>query len=151
MTWLLRHSLVTRQPYKAAACPRPFLSSRQFLPFEQQCSVFSSAKRETMKRKFSTTASALVLSMLIAANGDTSALAGGKKAAAPTSQDALATATPIKHVVVIFGENESFDHYFGTYPSALTISGEPSFVPAPNTPTVINTVKPPFTSSPCTA
>ena len=24
--------------------------------------------------------------------------------------------TPIKHVVVIFDENESFDHYFGTYP-----------------------------------
>ena len=27
-----------------------------------------------------------------------------------------ATATPIKHVVVIFQENVSFDHYFGTYP-----------------------------------
>jgi len=26
------------------------------------------------------------------------------------------TATPIKHVVVVFGENISFDHYFGTYP-----------------------------------
>src|ERR1700720_3066436 len=28
------------------------------------------------------------------------------------------TATPIKHVVVIFQENVSFDHYFGTYPNA---------------------------------
>ena len=28
------------------------------------------------------------------------------------------TKTPIKHVVVIFGENISFDHYFGTYPLA---------------------------------
>ena len=28
------------------------------------------------------------------------------------------TATPIKHVVVIFQENVSFDHYFGTYPKA---------------------------------
>src|SRR5215467_6439819 len=28
------------------------------------------------------------------------------------------TATPIKHVVVIFQENSSFDHYFGTYPHA---------------------------------
>jgi phospholipase C len=27
------------------------------------------------------------------------------------------TATPIKHVVVIYGENVSFDHYFGTYRS----------------------------------
>jgi len=26
------------------------------------------------------------------------------------------TATPIKHLVVIFDENISFDHYFGTYP-----------------------------------
>jgi phospholipase C len=29
-----------------------------------------------------------------------------------------ATTTPIKHVVVIFQENVSFDHYFGTYPNA---------------------------------
>ena len=29
-----------------------------------------------------------------------------------------ATKTPIKHVVIIFGENESFDHYFATYPNA---------------------------------
>jgi phospholipase C len=28
------------------------------------------------------------------------------------------TATPIKHVVIIFQENISFDHYFGTYPNA---------------------------------
>ena len=31
----------------------------------------------------------------------------------------LATKTPIKHIVVIFDENNSFDHYFGTYPSAV--------------------------------
>jgi phospholipase C len=31
----------------------------------------------------------------------------------------FATKTPIKHVVVIFDENNSFDHYFGTYPYAL--------------------------------
>ena len=29
------------------------------------------------------------------------------------------TTTPIEHVVVIFGENISFDHYFGTYPLSL--------------------------------
>ena len=29
-----------------------------------------------------------------------------------------ATKTPIKHIVVIFDENISFDHYFGTYPNA---------------------------------
>ncbi len=46
------------------------------------------------------------------------------------------TATPIKHVVVIFGENISFDHYFGTYPHALNPPQEPSFRPARNTPSV---------------
>jgi phospholipase C len=46
------------------------------------------------------------------------------------------TATPIKHVVIIFGENISFDHYFGTYPNATNPRNEPRFVPAPGTPSV---------------
>jgi phospholipase C len=48
---------------------------------------------------------------------------------------AEATATPIKHLVVIFQENVSFDHYFGTYPHAANTSGQP-FHPARRTPTV---------------
>src|SRR5215472_14335971 len=47
-----------------------------------------------------------------------------------------ATSTPIQHLVVIFQENVSFDHYFGTYPSATNPTGEPSFRAAPHTPTV---------------
>ncbi len=43
------------------------------------------------------------------------------------------TATPIKHVVVIFDENISFDHYFGTYPYATNTDGTP-FVAKPGTP-----------------
>lgn len=50
-------------------------------------------------------------------------------------QDALPTATPIKHLVVIFSENRSFDHYFGTYPVAENPQGEPQFTAAPGTPT----------------
>jgi len=46
------------------------------------------------------------------------------------------TTTPIKHLVVIFQENVSFDHYFGTYPNAANPAGEPAFHAAPNTPTV---------------
>lgn len=46
------------------------------------------------------------------------------------------TPTPIKHLVVIFDENNSFDHYFGTYPKALNPPNEPSFTPAPGTPSV---------------
>ncbi len=44
--------------------------------------------------------------------------------------------TPIQHLVVIFGENESFDHYFGTYPNALNPPGEPRFTALPGTPAV---------------
>ena len=32
------------------------------------------------------------------------------------------TTTPITHLVIIFQENVSFDHYFGTYPNALNPS-----------------------------
>jgi phospholipase C len=45
--------------------------------------------------------------------------------------------TPIQHVVVIFNENISFDHYFGTYPNAANNnSSEPAFHAAANTPSV---------------
>jgi phospholipase C len=50
--------------------------------------------------------------------------------------DGFATATPIKHLVVVFNENISFDHYFGTYPVATNPSGEPTFTAAAGTPTV---------------
>jgi phospholipase C len=51
-------------------------------------------------------------------------------------QTSPSTKTPIKHVVVIFDENISFDHYFGTYPHATNPAGEPPFHAAPGTPTV---------------
>lgn len=49
---------------------------------------------------------------------------------------ASSTTTPIKHLVVIFQENVSFDHYFGTYPQALNPAGVPAFYPRPDTPSV---------------
>ena len=55
-------------------------------------------------------------------------------AAAPAA--AQTTKTPIKHVIVMFQENISFDHYFGTYPNALNLPGEPPFQAAAGTPTV---------------
>ena len=54
------------------------------------------------------------------------------------STKSFPTATPIKHLVVIFDENISFDHYFGTYPHAANAPGEPSFSALPNTPAVNN-------------
>ena len=44
--------------------------------------------------------------------------------------------TPIEHLVIIFQENVSFDHYFGTYPRAANPPGEPRFTAAANTPSV---------------
>ncbi len=52
------------------------------------------------------------------------------------SADQYRTATPIKHLVVIFDENIAFDHYFGTYPVAANPPGEPRFLAAPGTPRV---------------
>ena len=49
---------------------------------------------------------------------------------------AFPTTTPIKHLVLIFDENISFDHYFGTYPVATNPAGEPQFTAKPGTPTV---------------
>lgn len=59
------------------------------------------------------------------------------------------TATPIKHVVVIFQENVSFDHYFATYPNAANTPGETqqgsgaptaAFTASEDTPKDINTL-----------
>ncbi len=57
------------------------------------------------------------------------ALAGGFGNGEPT-------ATPIKHLVVIFQENVSFDHYFGTYPYAKNPAHEPLFFAKPGTPSI---------------
>jgi phospholipase C len=48
------------------------------------------------------------------------------------------TATPIKHLVIIFNENRSFDHYFATYPNAGNPPGEIPFKANPRTPKVNN-------------
>ena len=65
-------------------------------------------------------------------------LTNANAAAAQPSSKSFAgqPATPIRHLVVIFQENVSFDHYFGTYPQATNPAGEPVFTPLPNTPSV---------------
>ena len=52
------------------------------------------------------------------------------------------TATPIKHLVVIFQENISYDHYFGTYPNAMNLPGETPFKAKPGTPLNNNLLTP---------
>lgn len=54
----------------------------------------------------------------------------------PTVAQDSQTTTPIKHVVVIFQENISFDHYFATYPNAKNLAGEQKFFARPGTPSV---------------
>src|SRR5579863_307672 len=51
-------------------------------------------------------------------------------------QSQTTTTTPIKHVVVIFDENNSFDHYFGAYPIAANPQDQPTFTALPGTPEV---------------
>jgi phospholipase C len=53
-----------------------------------------------------------------------------------------ATRTPIKHLVIIFQENISYDHYFGTYPKALNIAGETPFKAKRNMPLNNNLLTP---------
>jgi phospholipase C len=61
----------------------------------------------------------------------------------PTPPTPTTASAVIKHVVVIFGENISFDHYFGTYPNALNLPGETKFTAAANTPIPNNYVSNP--------
>ncbi|MEU2422150.1 alkaline phosphatase family protein [Streptomyces sp. NPDC007851] len=49
------------------------------------------------------------------------------------------TTTPVKHVVVLFDENISFDHYFATYPKAADTDGT-KFTAAKNTPKDVDTL-----------
>jgi phospholipase C len=54
----------------------------------------------------------------------------------PNETPDIAPTGTIQHVVVIYQENVSFDHYFGTYPNALNLPGEQPFVAIPGTPAV---------------
>src|SRR5689334_17472971 len=70
-------------------------------------------------------------------------LAGGvapAQADSPAHHGGGSTATPIKHLVVIFDENISFDHYFGSYPVAANTDGT-KFTAAKNTPRNIDTLR----------
>ena len=74
---------------------------------------------------------ALLLTANLAVTTPNTVRAGNRSDDAPT-------ATPIKHVVVIFQENISFDHYFGTYPHAQNNAGETPFHAKEGTPRVNN-------------
>ncbi len=73
--------------------------------------------------------SALTTSVSLASNHQIDPHHGG------TVFDLGGPRTPIRHVVEIFQENVSFDHYFGTYPHAANTDGQ-TFHALPGTPAV---------------
>jgi phospholipase C len=79
---------------------------------------------------------ALVLATNLAFAMPGGATAGQEKKKNTNAADNTETTTPIKHLVVIFQENVSFDHYFGTYPVAENPAGETRFVAKSGTPSV---------------
>lgn len=44
--------------------------------------------------------------------------------------------TTIKRIIILFQENVSFDHYFGTYPPAKNPTSEPLFIASLTTPSI---------------
>jgi phospholipase C len=82
-----------------------------------------------MRLKETLTSAALAVGFALAMPG--SALPQEDMAAAAAGTPT----TPIQHLVIIFQENVSFDHYFATYPVAKNSDGS-SFTPQPGTPSV---------------
>src|SRR5271167_3994383 len=92
-------------------------------------------------RRYAAIAAATVMSAGLAVGATVTSANAAPKAASGNSQAGSwtfrpgGTATPIKHLVVIFQENISFDHYFGTYPYAANTDGS-TFHAKRGTPTV---------------
>jgi phospholipase C len=93
-----------------------------------------------------TVTTAAALAVCTAALAGPFATSGAAASLGSEQTDIATTTTPIKHLVVIYQENASFDHYFGTYPLAANPSGdppgdppvEPRFVASDETPEVNN-------------
>jgi phospholipase C len=83
-------------------------------------------------------AAILVASNLVLANPSGLLANSGKSTQSTNAAESTPTETPIKHVIVIFQENISFDHYFATYPYATNPDGEPAFHAKEGTPRANN-------------
>ncbi len=73
-----------------------------------------------MRRRIRWILPCLVLVVAVAA-----AMTAASSRANPPGPTGPPMASPIKHLIVIFQENVSFDHYFGTYPHAANSGGQP--------------------------
>jgi phospholipase C len=110
------------------------------MPKNRAQRIFPPSEAFKMIRKLLAFTMSLTLILSGCGQGTTSVPPGNGNAnttpppAPPTPTTAQAA---IKHVVVIFQENISFDHYFGTYPNAANTGGT-TFTAAAGTPTNIN-------------
>src|SRR4029077_20380770 len=105
-SWVLPNAFLTRHASEGyAACARaPGRSAREHPPRER-------GKGVRMARKLMHPA--LVTGAAVAVTVMMTAAAAGSTT--PRASQAPPTTTPIKHVVVIIGENHSFDNVFATY------------------------------------
>ena len=78
-----------------------------------------------MKNRLMTLGISIALILSLISSG---ILASVKAASSAAASEASPTRTPIKNLIVIFQENVSFDHYFGTYPNATNPPREPKFI-----------------------
>jgi phospholipase C len=91
-----------------------------------------------MKNKFFITSAVTLAALLVIAalqsNIGSSTSAAASNSTASTLANTTKTKTPITHIVVIFQENVSYDHYFATYPNATNPPNEPQFKADKGTP-----------------
>jgi len=82
-----------------------------------------------MTQKFLLPAAATVLALVAAGCSSTNSTTSSTPTTptTPTTTAALGTpVTPVQHLIVIFGENISYDHYYGTYPSVAYSAANPA-------------------------
>jgi phospholipase C len=92
---------------------------------------------------------AVAAAVVLAATATTPAFAGQPAPQLLKVKKAPQARSPIQHVVVLFDENISFDHYFGTYPKAANTDGT-TFKAAKGTPSVNGLSKQLLTKNPNT-
>jgi len=97
---------------------------------DQLVDQFLSAIRPKNQKKYMRLTRKFCLAALLVAAASVHPSIAGEE------DDSNDTAYPISHVVVIFQENVSFDHYFATYPFAQNLPGEPAFHAKKGTPSV---------------
>lgn len=93
--------------------------------------------RRSVLRTATAVAGAVALTVL---GGPAAWAAPAAGAADSARHGGRSTSTPIKHLVVVFPENISFDHYFATYPKAKNTDGT-KFTPSKDTPRDVDNLR----------